>query len=230
MKSDLQILIDELQKEFDLLEKEMNACIKEMDFLGAEAFRKAFVYTQNKLRILRHLENSNFDKINSLKHKIKYIKELRLENFNSEYVIEIMKKQIPEYEKELEELENKERNIHLDKDELIVFLEKIDTGELTNFEIEMEKGYIILKVFREKNGIGLQLKTSDNKSLRYATTSYGFSEVKKMGFEITEEDANLSIDKFDKTKIPFVMEILSRLVYDVFRLYRDRNKTVIIKY
>lgn len=232
MKSELQILIDELQKEHDLLEKEMNSCVKEMDYLGAEAYKTPFVYTKEKLRVLRHLENSNFDKINSLKHRIKHTKGITKEDFSSEIFIKRIKSRLPEYEKELKQLESIKNNFHQDKDELIICLEKIDSGELNSFDLEIEDGYICIKIFKENGGIKIviQMKASRKEPLRRITTPQGRSELKKMSFDITEESANLWIDKFDKTKIPFVMEILSRIAYDVFRLYRDGNKIAKIKY
>lgn len=227
MKSDLQLLIEEFQREYDLLEFEMNKCIKDQDFLGAERFKKSFIYTKDKLRILKNLENPNRYKINSLKQRIEYLKKQLRKKEHSEFLLSVINRDLAKSENELLKLEATKLPLFYDKDELLACLEKMNKGELKKVELEIEEGYFIIEILKIDNDITLNLKAE---KIRHWTSNQGMSEMKKMGFSIAEEEANLKIDNFDKTKISFIMEILSRLVYDVLGLFKDRNKKVIIKY
>ena len=66
MKTDLEILIEHLQSEYDYLKSSMDECVAEWDFDGAKAFREPLIFTRRKLNVLKCLENPNFKKINEL--------------------------------------------------------------------------------------------------------------------------------------------------------------------
>ncbi len=138
----LQILIEGLQKEHDFLENEMNLCIKDWDFLGAEAFRIPLEYMRIKLATLKNLENPNYDEINSLQYRIERINTFESKDKILKSVYEPMKSKIPEYEQELSKLENIKSRFHIDGEELIICFKKIIAGKLKRFEIEFSDSYI----------------------------------------------------------------------------------------
>ena len=138
MINELQILIEVLQSEHDYLENELKACINEWDFEGAEAFKKPLFYTREKLRILKNLDNPDYDKILDLRNKIERLKNYETEDEFKKIVIQITKDKIPEYENELSNLENKERQFYYNSDELIICLERIINKEISELEFEFE--------------------------------------------------------------------------------------------
>jgi len=46
MKSNLQLLLDQIQQEHDYLEENLNRCIQRWDFEGAEAFRRPLLWVK----------------------------------------------------------------------------------------------------------------------------------------------------------------------------------------
>ena len=68
--NNLDILIAELQKEYDYLKGEMDRCVEDWDFVGAEKFKHPLVYILeerlihlNQSRILIIKESSNLKEL-----------------------------------------------------------------------------------------------------------------------------------------------------------------------
>jgi hypothetical protein len=226
--NDLQILIQELQREHDYLENEMKSCIQEWDFKGAEAFSKPLIHTKDKLRILKNLDDPNYDKIMSLKARIERLNEFEIKDDFLKLSIDKMRARIPEYESELAELESSERKSHYDSDELIICLEKILSDEINQFRIENEEEGIAIIISKRDFGLRIEVKRTDKYSLEDSVKRNGLTEFKRMGFEVNENNAIKEFEEFQKSEILQIIKILSRITYEVFRLYG--NKAAIIKF
>lgn len=229
MKNELQILIEELQREHDYLENELNACIKEWDFEGAKAFKEPLFYTREKLRILKNLDNPDYDKIVGLRGKIERIKNYEAKDEYSKFAIQRMKDKIPEYEKELSNLENKEKQFHYDSDELIICFERIMNKEIQEFELEVNNEGVVFKISEKNSNLKIEIRRVDKYSLDYTTTRMGLIELKRMGFLVAEKNAVKEIEEFEERKILPTIELLSRISYEVFRLYGDKKGKIKLK-
>jgi predicted transcriptional regulator len=229
IKNELQILIEELEKEHDYLENELNACIKEWDFEGAETFKTSLIYTKEKLRILKNLDNPNYDQILRLKRTIEIFKTYEAEDALSQSAILRRQERISAYEKEISNLESKESRFHCDNDALIICLEKIINKEIKGFELEIDNGGVIFEVFKMDSNLKIEIRRTDNHSLGYTTTNVGLAELKKMGFLATPENAVKQIEEFEATKILPTIELLSRVAYEVFSLYGDKKGKIKLK-
>jgi len=224
MESELQILIAELQREHDYLENELNACLKGWDFEGANAFKEPLFYTREKIRILKNIENPAHDKIISLKGKIERFKNYEMIGEYSKFPIQNKEDLIHDYEKELSQLENKERRFHYDSDELTICLEKILSKKISQFEIEVDE--ILFVISRKKTTLIIEILRTDNHTFDYPTTRKGLTELKRMGFEVSEQNAIKEISDFQEDKISPTIELLSRIAYEVFRLYGDKKAKI----
>lgn len=229
MKNELQILIEELQREHDYLEGELNACIKEWDFEGAEAFKEPLFYTREKLRILKNLENRDYDKIVGLRGKIERLKNYEAKDGYSKFAIQRMKDKIPEYEKELSNLENKEKQFHYDSDELTICFEKIVRKEIKEFELEVESEGLVFEMSEENSNLKIEIRRTDKYSLDYTTTRKGLAELKRMGFLVEDKHAVKKIEAFEEKKILPTIELFSRIACEVFRLYGDKKGKIKLK-
>lgn len=229
MKNEHQILIEELQREHDYLENELNTCIKEWDFEGAEAFKVPLFYTREKLQILKNLDNPDHDNIVELREKIERLKNHETKDEFLQFAIQRMKNKIPEYEKELSNLENKKRRFHYDSDELIICFEKIINKEIEEFEIEIEENGIAFEISIKESKLKIEIRGTDKHTLEYKTTKMGLIELKKMGFLVMETNATIEIEEFEEKKILSVIELLSRIAYDVFRLYGNKKGNIKLK-
>lgn len=223
MKNELQNLIEELQKEHDYLESELNHCLEGWDFEGAATFKEPLLYTKEKLRILQNLNNSNFDKIVNLRGRIKWFKELEGKDDLSKFRFQRIKEKIPEYKRELSHLENKKKRFQYDTDELTICLKKIIQKEIRKIELKIDTKEIIFELWKEESNLKIKISRSDKHELDYTITSNGINELKKMGFFLSKENAIKEIKQFTESKIHQIIELLSRIIFEVLRLYGDRN-------
>ena len=153
MNSNLEILIESLQKEVDYLKSEMEECIRERDFEGAESFWKPLRFTSGKLSVLKSLFNPDNKRISNLEFSIKKYKAI-LDSPKSQYKgpDEIRNKRMQEYteksiiqriiksELELNDLKRKPITLSEDDDKLLQILDDIGEGEISKVEIEIKEG------------------------------------------------------------------------------------------
>ncbi|MEL7422239.1 MAG: hypothetical protein AAFN81_04575 [Bacteroidota bacterium] len=229
MQSVIQIIIDQLQKEHDYLEKQINSCSKEWDFEGAEAFRKPFYTVSKKLRILKNLDNPNFNRISFLKETLNRIDKLKAEQPPSEFFIEVMKSKIPDFEAELAALESTPRKFETDDDTLLHCFDKICSGTIIVFTLEIAQKDIQLEVEYLSGKLQLILSHFDGASLTHWIGKMGFKRLKQIGFHMESDYVAVhTINGFNQEKILSTVELIPRVVYDVFELYG--NQGAIIRY
>ena len=229
MKNALQLLIGELQKELDFYKQEMKVCIKEWDFINAEAYKEPIFKVQEQLRILKNLDNPEYDKIYSLRGKIEQIKNMEVNNPILSHRMERAKAKIPVYKKELSELESKERKLYCDNDLLMESLEQVITNEIRQSKIEIDDADIAIKLLKKEKSLIIEIRNTGQYSLRSNMSRRGIAEMKKMGFQINDQHAFREIREFQTRNIPQVIEFLARITFDVFRLYGDKEAKIILK-
>ncbi len=226
MKNELQLLIEELQNEHDLLENEVNLCIEGRDFIGAEAFNKSLVHTKQNLSILKNLENPNFDKIRSLKNSIKYYDGLKITDEFPSYFVERAKAKIPALEKELEQLEKRKIEDRNDNDKIIECLEQLVSGVLSYFEIHFADKKLKIRFEKLHDSLNIYLQATHLSNFYKNILDIKHAELKQIGFVLEESGARLEIESFGQHKILDIMETLSRIIYDVFRLYGTKQAEI----
>ena len=138
-----------------------------------------------------------------------------------------MKDKIPAYERVLSNLENKKRPFRYDSDEFIICLERIINGEIPAFELEIEK--MVFEISKEETNLKIEIHHSDHGSLSYSIPRIGLAELKRMGFLVTEKNAVKKIKEFEERKILPTIELFSRIIYEVFRLYGDKKGRIRLK-
>ena len=134
MKTELQLLIKELEKEYNYLRREQNRCARERDFKRANAFRKALIYTGTQLRILNNLNERNYDHIKSLKKEIEMMRKL-IGNSKNKFTLRFLKYKITELQRQLSELEQQAKAKTNDDDKLLECIEDVINHHLQSFQI-----------------------------------------------------------------------------------------------
>jgi len=228
MNYNLSALIEEIQIEYNFLEDEMKRCIREDDFSGAEGLKNALFYTEQQLRTLKNLDDPDFDEKLYLREVIERMRQSIRKDEMTEASMEFTKSRIAEYERKLSKLEKEERRFHLDSDYLMVCFEKMLKGDLEGFILEFLKGQVNIEISKKDTGLEIKVKSTTDKSLEYFITQPERNELKKMGFYLEEGVASRKLVSFDSSKIHLALELLARIVYDVFRQYG--NKKAVIKY
>lgn len=197
MNLELLTLIDELQKEVDFLEKEMKRCAAEYDFVGAEAFRVPFFRTRSKLRVLKNLENPNYDQMLYLRSRIAWNEKKTIDDSLSSTYLEMTKDLIAESKTELSKLEKIKIRNHIDTDELIKCIEKVLSSVISRFTLIFSKKNVEIIVFKEEVGLKIKLSMTNDRALTNNLQFGGLQKLKRIGFEVFEQHAILKVVEAD---------------------------------
>jgi len=228
MKNELQILIDELQKEHDYLKNEMDMCVHELDFLGAEAFKNPFLDTRDKLRVLKNLENANFDRIEQLKFRIENnTKRLEMTGLPEKWVARY-KAEIPKLKEELLQLEQAKRTAHYDNDQLMMCLENIIANKIKAFQIEFEQSAIFIQISKQSSDLNIEILRTDDNALDHSIGHSQLAKLKKLGFILNEKNAIKIIEELQKSDIHQIITVLSKVTFEILGL--SENQTAVLKY
>lgn len=235
MKSELQLLIAELETEAKLLQKELDLCLMDdNNYKGAHWFQKCLRLVNTKLRELRQLENSNVEKGKELEWKIKALKihtaELKEQfpiAFNQEMEIKYQHK-IKALEAYKKELENKPQPFHVDGEVLYNLLNQLVGNKLQKVTIQLDKYRSHIYLTSLNGGLQIEVCTKDFDDKPVSLFRDKWSDLAGLDFVRTTGGASFNIPDFDQTKIPFIIEILARVVYDVLRVKAGEMGVIVV--
>ncbi|MCB0657133.1 MAG: hypothetical protein KDC57_13400 [Saprospiraceae bacterium] len=181
MKYHLQLLIEALQQECDRLEAEMKVYIDHWEFSEAGVLKNAWLYTRDKLRILRQLENPHYEEILHLKNNIRDLKQKLDNQVMSDPSINKILDRIGRNYRKIDQLELQKKKPFIDGDVLLSFLDKLANWEIHDFDLEIEEEYLI-QVTRIENSLKIDLRLQDQKPLDYSISDQGIAVLKQMNF------------------------------------------------
>jgi hypothetical protein len=225
MQNDLQLLISELQQEADLLQHELTKCLEDTDYDGAKWYQKVLGYTLEKLRILRALEQPNYDTITDLKEMITRMKNLDIEKSDptNAHIHKIVNdRQIHSFEEKLNQLERRVRKYQLDSDQIAGCIEDLLARRIETLSIELPQTTATINLRLTGEMCLIELVGLDNENYHIRIRHRGPGDLKRMGFEFTKHKAIKRIDNFTGGDIPNVLQLLARIMFDVFGLYGDQ--------
>lgn len=222
MKTNLHILIEELQRECCLLEEKMIECVEEEDFKGAESYREPLYYTRDKLNSLKVLRDPNLHEISRLKHEIDFYEDTIAKGKHPNYYPGLLK----ELEKKLNILTDAKSENKVDSDELITCLENMACSKLDSFEIEFGKDNYSIIIEKKDDSLNYLLKTINSQPLGHFIPEPNIVILKKLGFALSNSKGFLELKNFDKAKILTALEILSSIVFDVLELNGDNHAVI----
>jgi len=235
MKTDLEILIEHLQSEYDYLKSSMDECVAEWDFDGAKAFREPVIFTRRKLNILKCLKNPNFNKINQLAGMISRMeKSLTDRKFDMDYLDEQTRQRMVEHfnqstknrinksKAELEKLKSIKPEQRIDDDKILELLEGLEQNKITavEFEIKKDKIFLLLTIRNEQGK--LEFRTPEDVKIEHYLVKPTKSILKKLGFNT--ETFKKQISNFNKLDKIRVLEELAIIYFEVFGIFgEERN-------
>lgn len=233
MKTELQLLIAELEAEAELLQKELDQCLTDDKYYkGAHRFQKCLGLVNNKLRVLRHLENPNAEKGKELEWKIETFKNLMAElkqQFPIAYSQEMEVKyqhKIKALEAYKQELENKPLPFHIDGEILYTLLDRLACNEIQKFTLQLEIYNTHIYFSKVHNSLRIEVRTAQFYHGQFNLFQDKRNGLRGMGFTPTEDGAMFILKNFDREKIYLVIENLSRLHYDVLAVYGGKTARV----
>ncbi|MBK8628312.1 MAG: hypothetical protein IPN86_22990 [Saprospiraceae bacterium] len=235
MKTDLEILIEHLQAEFDYLKSSLDECISEWDFDGAEAFRKPVIYTRRKLDVLKCLENPNYNKISRLtsviskmeksldekKYDLDFLDEQTRLNME-QHLNESTRQRIDKSKLELEGLKTFSPKQQMDNDKILELLEGLERNEIKEIEFEIKKDEIFLLLRVDEQYGEFSLRATDNKKVEHYLVEPTKSILRQLGFDT--ETFKLQISNFTEMDKLRLLEKLAILYFEVFGAFgKDIN-------
>ena len=220
-KNNLQLLLDELQKERDFLEAEIQKCIDDRDFDGAAWFDKSLNFTKHQLRIFKKLAEPYYHELRDLEGKLSML-EFRKSRLPESVDHDQLDREISETKMLLEQYRTNSKE-YLDHDELIIRIDQLLKQEIESLVLSIVDNEIEIRI--DANGednIMITLKTIKGKSLFDYTYHYGRSLLWQLGFRIQSEDQALMTGQVYEASPLKVLEVLSILALEIFPPYREK--------
>ncbi len=229
MPTDLELLINQLQSELDSLKEAINQCTSEMDFEGAQAFKSPFIYTREKLRILKCLQNPNHDKISRLEHRISFLENMDIEkhfesSFWKEEILERLKQsqkrrtleQIQKSKEELDVLNSQKPKPWIENDTIPILIEELNKGYHNKLEFELIEDKIFLALTQQGNAIQMKIESHADANINHYLIKPAKKALRDLGFVENQYSKTISTNSnIDQHKI---LEVLSIITLEVFRL------------
>lgn len=240
VKNDLEILLEHLQSEVDYLQKSMDECIADNDFDGAKAFLTPLRSTSKKLNTLKCIENPNSVKISNMILTIPKLEEhLGKLNFNddnstnereqrrNEHFKANILNRIEKSKAELEHLQSIIPESRIDNDHILSIIERLAKTDLDKVQLEIIENCFYLNLNSEGLQVKMELRVIDESDISNYLHKYAHSILRKLGFNTETYSKEISVTKeSDRIRI---LEEISILIYEVFRLEEGKEMNIIIR-
>lgn len=238
-QSDLDILIEHLEKEVEYLKTSMDQCAAEFDFDGAKAFLTPYRETIRKLRTAKSLKDSNYLKKKTLKARI----ERELPRVPSQSFSEYMKKigRYEEYQKylteqylerkrkhlqELENLESLPLSNRLDGDAVSECIYKLQIGEIQYMKLEQDADHGLALMCTIEEELSLKIVANGVANIEGYLVPSARKAMKELGF--SSENYILNISDFRSIHTYQILQTISIIFFDVFRAYEGKPGRMIV--
>ncbi len=220
-------MIETLESEINFLNQELQFCNETEDYKGADTYSQIRSRVRRKLRILKNLENPHFEQINLIEHKIIQLDKLkdRFPEANLQS-LETLNLKISLLKKELENL-NADKPTFIDGDELIITLEKLINSEIDKFIFELKENEISLNFNNISKGLEIRIFCKTPHGLKFYSGPSGVVKLKQMGFILSEGQWTKVFTSFTHKSILELLELLSRITFDVFHLFGRKEGKII---
>jgi len=240
MKSNLEIVIEHLQREVDHLMSSMNACAHEWDFDGTKSFRGPLLYTKRKLDILNSLQNPKYDDILKKKQRINNIKNSLNGKFfdngiyDEETRIEMEMKVKTELRYQLKTLEaeltiqtESEYSATIDSDEILNCLELLFQRKIEQIQFDIIPNVVSLIMNRLGHMIQTRIKIETNSELNEHINYYSRPMLSKLGFD--KNSLIMTIKDYRDTNAQEILQTISQIVYELYSQYGNKQMNITVK-
>lgn len=230
MKSNLELLIDHVQNEVDYLQSSMDACIKELDFDGAKAFKEPLLYTKRKLHILRNLENPERVKISALNQKIRDLEKMLTKGTdpdNSGNRANYYLDKIISWKNEIALIQSANPNLRIDDDTILELLDLLKSDTIRQIQLDIIKDNLYLIISLENDVLELRFISTSRVKIRDYLNQPSKNILKELGFNI--EKFVKQITDFSDVDTLQILEELSVIYFEVFRIFDKKDLEIIIE-
>jgi len=226
MKNDLQMLIELLQEECNSLENEIEECVRFRDFEGAHGYQQALMHTREKLRTLRYLDQPHFEEIERLRESLDRYRRLNQTTPGQGWYMGSMNEIIQENEQELKRLEKLNRRWITDSDELISCQERLLSGEIQKFFLHIPDVKADISFTKKDDQLLIRLGLWEGLQIADHLPYGAAPALKQMGFLVDESEATYTFRPYGSSSVQAVMQLLSRMLLDVLKLYGGKQAQI----
>ncbi len=227
MKEKLENIILELLKNQELLQQEIEDCIYNFDYLGAHYNSIALKKVNRKIQTFQNLINPNYDKIAWIERQIENYKS-RIEKEKEENMITFFNSKINQSELELSKLKNKNTEFRDQSFNLTWKLLELNNGIISKIDLLLqERNSISIEFTKNKNNLLISINENHFKILTHGK-EYQI-EMKNLGFINLDGNYILEINNFNNLKVNKVLEISSRIIFDIF-YYKNLDNPINLRY
>lgn len=235
MKTELQLIIAELEAEAALLQKELDQCLsQDKDFKAAHKFQKCLGLVKSKLGVLRQLENPYAVSLKKTQREIdlltRHMADLKqkyphyyAESFEAKYLLKWKALELARAD-----LESKPMPFHVDGEVLFNTFESMAANGIQHFTLALENPNTHIYFSKKDSGLKIEVRVAADENSRLDLFGNKRNGLSGMGFVRTEDGAVLMLPNFDHTIIPSILQILSRLLYDVLGMAGGKKVKVIL--
>lgn len=243
MKSEIELLIHNLQNEFDYLKYELDLCVAQGDFEYAHLFKKSLNIVASKLKVAKQLLDPNISKIQLIEFRIKNLNQkskgfpknpyhVEEEDADIDKHSEAIKKMTEEFmskrnadqlemlEEQLQQLKSKPaKPLKADNDQFTSLLEQLANDSIASISFEISERYMRLQIAKTKTDLQLKLIPMGNASLNNAFPWHHAPTLSQLGFDL--ESGKKIIPDFDEYKIQEALQLITILLFDFFHFVGD---------
>lgn len=221
MKTDLDLIIKNLKKEKHRIDTVIRDCLLEKDYLGADYHMNAYYKVRQQLEKFYHLKNPALPKIREqvsmIRGQKRYLKKLRNRNIEQHPYLDVLKQNLIKLEEELHDLKSKKHTPSLDSFLIPELLEDLILKKIKSIKFNLiAERDIILELRLIKLDLIIDLSGIKQMNSMYSYEKQQLIRLRKIGFAFHGIKMERLIKDFNQAAIPQVIEILARVIYDVF--------------
>jgi len=227
LKEKLENIILELLKNQELLQQEIEECVSDFDYLGAHYNSIALKKVNRKIQTFQNLINPNYDKIVWIERQIENYKS-RIEKEREENMISYFLSKINQSESELSKLKNENTEFREQSFNLTWKLLELNKGIISKIDLLLqERNSISIEFTKNMNDLLISIKENHFKILTFGNEYQ--TEMKNLGFTNSDDNYILEIKDFNNLKVNKVLEINSRIIFDIF-YYKNLDNPINLRY
>ena len=234
MKSDLDIIIDFLQKEVDDLKEQLDTYIYEKDFLNAHIYQNSFRHSVSKLNILKSLKDPLFPKKSQLRHTINNLRTDKIKRINKidhlskrnrhhleDYYNRIVEEKIQMLTEELDTLEKIVPSPSVDDDRIREVIENLLNYKVSKAVFELKDLMLFLELSLVHNAFQISITASSEYSVKDLFNTNVKNQLKKLGFDL--ETYVYSLPLANNELEDRIMEFLSKLFFEALKIFGKKE-------
>lgn len=231
LKPELDELIEQYEIEKNNLDLLIQACLLDVDYLGAHYHLLAMQEVNFRLQTLQNLKDPFFDRKQDLE-TMKSFYQRSIPDPNAR-MNDFYQDQINSLEKEILNLNNKKITVRLDSQEFDDAIYNIIEGKINGFRFHLIKEQNLYLDFhlKDKKTLNISFTPVDNLIGKYVLSDSTLHTLKIIGFDLDTESNRLEyvydINTFRNSI--FLKTLISRIVFDAW-YYKEFDNPASIEY